>query len=37
MKEVREIRRLVILNGFVGDGGNFEVNMLFDRKPVKFD
>jgi len=35
--EVGQIGRLVVVNSFVGYGSNFEVNALFNRKPMKFD
>ena len=31
MNEVKEICRLIILDGLVGDRSNFEVDALFDR------
>ena len=36
MQKIEEVRRLTVLDGFVGNRGNFEFNPLSDWEPVKF-
>ena len=36
MQKIEEVRRLTVLEGFVGNGCNFEFNPLSDWEPVKF-
>ena len=35
MKQVSQISRLFVMQGFVGEASNFEGNTLADGKPVK--
>ena len=37
MKEIKKIRWLFVMKDFVGDRGNFIVDALFYRQPVKFN
>ena len=37
MKQVKKVRWLLVLKGLVCDSGNFEINSLFDGKPVELD
>jgi len=37
MYEIKKVGRLSILESFVSEDCNFEIDPLFDRKPVKFD
>ena len=37
MKEFKKIRWLIIMKGFIGDRGNFKVDTLLNRKPMKFN
>ena len=35
-KEIGQVRRLKVLKCFEGQRGNFEINTLMNRKPMKF-
>ena len=37
MKEIKKIRWLFIMKGFIGDRGYLKVDTLFNRQPVKFN
>ena len=38
MNEIKYmIRRFIIMDGFIGDRGNVEVDTLFNRKTIKFN
>jgi len=36
VQKIEEVRRLTVLEGFVGNGCNFEFNPLSDWEPVNF-